>query len=105
MRCKIAGTHKNEDILLLKPQNKVQDHTLVILSLSFIGGLFFAKPMRDKNYITMMDPFQRKYGKSLSGLLAIVPFISEIMWVPVTLTSLGKDKNMNTVTFFSRAVK
>ncbi|XP_044200949.1 high-affinity choline transporter 1-like [Thunnus albacares] len=60
------------------------------MSVSFIiGGLFFAKPMRDKNYITMMDPFQRKYGKSLSGLLAIVPFISEIMWVPVTLTSLG----------------
>ncbi|XP_067439463.1 high affinity choline transporter 1-like [Thunnus thynnus] len=60
------------------------------MSVSFIiGGLFFAKPMRDKNYITMMDPFQRKYGKSLSGLLAIVPFISEVMWVPVTLTSLG----------------
>ncbi|XP_078021929.1 high-affinity choline transporter 1-like [Epinephelus lanceolatus] len=60
------------------------------MSISFIiGGLFFAKPMRDQNYITMMDPFQRKYGKTLTGLLAIVPFISELMWVPVTLISLG----------------
>ncbi|XP_039907281.1 high-affinity choline transporter 1-like isoform X1 [Simochromis diagramma] len=60
------------------------------MSVSFIiGGLFFAKPMRDKNYITMMDPFQRKYGKTLTGLLAIIPFISEVMWVPVTLISLG----------------
>ncbi|KAK5934060.1 hypothetical protein CgunFtcFv8_014484 [Champsocephalus gunnari] len=30
------------------------------MSVSFIiGGLFFAKPMRENNYITMMDPFQR----------------------------------------------
>ncbi|XP_034533905.1 high-affinity choline transporter 1-like [Notolabrus celidotus] len=60
------------------------------MSVSFIiGGLFFAKPMRDKNYVTMMDPFQRKYGKTLTAFLAIIPFISEMMWVPVTLISLG----------------
>ncbi|KAM6957937.1 high-affinity choline transporter 1-like [Tautogolabrus adspersus] len=60
------------------------------MSVSFIiGGLFFAEPMRDQNYVTMMDPFQRKYGKTLTGFLAIVPFICEMMWVPVTLISLG----------------
>ncbi|XP_010781181.1 high-affinity choline transporter 1-like [Notothenia coriiceps] len=60
------------------------------MSVSFIiGGLFFAKPMRENNYITMMDPFQRKYGKTLTAVLAIIPFISELMWVPVTLISLG----------------
>ncbi|CAJ1087406.1 high-affinity choline transporter 1-like [Xyrichtys novacula] len=60
------------------------------MSVSFIiGGLFFAKPMRDKNYVTMMDPFQIKYGKTLTGFLAIIPFVSEMMWVPVTLISLG----------------
>ncbi|XP_063766958.1 high affinity choline transporter 1-like [Eleginops maclovinus] len=60
------------------------------MSVSFIiGGLFFAKPMRDNNYITMMDPFQKKYGKTLTAVLATVPFISELMWVPVTLISLG----------------
>ncbi|KAM4711448.1 LOW QUALITY PROTEIN: high affinity choline transporter 1-like [Anableps anableps] len=62
------------------------------MSLSFItGGLFFEKPMRDKKYITMMDPFQKKYGKTLTGLLAVVPFISEVMCVPVTLISLAAD--------------
>lgn len=57
--------------------------------------------MRDKNYITMMDPFQRKYGTTLTGLLAIIPLISEVMWVPVTLISLG---NINTQTLPFRSV-
>ncbi|XP_027132476.1 high-affinity choline transporter 1-like, partial [Larimichthys crocea] len=60
------------------------------LSISFIiGGLFFAKPMRDKNYTTMMDPFQRKYGKTLTGLLAVAAFIAEVVWTPGTLISLA----------------
>uniref|UniRef100_UPI003AB00907 high-affinity choline transporter 1-like isoform X1 n=2 Tax=Centroberyx gerrardi TaxID=166262 RepID=UPI003AB00907 len=60
------------------------------MCISFIiGGLFFAKPMRDKNYITMMDPFQRKYGKVLTGFFSIVPVISEVIWIPATLISLG----------------
>ncbi|XP_042261012.1 high affinity choline transporter 1-like isoform X1 [Thunnus maccoyii] len=60
------------------------------MSISFlIGGLFFAKPMREKNYITMMDPFQRKYGKALTGFLAIIPVIAEVVWVPGLLISLG----------------
>ncbi|KAM4538275.1 high affinity choline transporter 1-like [Fundulus diaphanus] len=81
------------------------------MSLSFIiGGLFFAKPMRDKKYITMMDPFQEKYGKKLTGLLAVVPFISEVMWVPVTLISLGvtvsvfSDLPLSLSTWISAAV-
>ncbi|CAJ1087639.1 LOW QUALITY PROTEIN: high-affinity choline transporter 1-like [Xyrichtys novacula] len=60
------------------------------MSVSFIiGGLFFAGPMRDQNYITMMDPFQRKYGEKMTGFLSIIPFISELMWVPAALISLG----------------
>ncbi|XP_029303721.1 LOW QUALITY PROTEIN: high-affinity choline transporter 1-like [Cottoperca gobio] len=60
------------------------------VSISFvIGGLFFAKPMRENNYISMMDPFQRKYGRPLTALLAIVPVMVEIIWVPGLLISLG----------------
>ncbi|XP_037321280.2 high-affinity choline transporter 1-like [Pungitius pungitius] len=59
-------------------------------SLAFIvGGLFFAEPMRDRKYVTMMDPFQIKYGNGLSGLLAVAPLMSEIIWVTSTLISLG----------------
>ncbi|XP_038591370.1 high affinity choline transporter 1-like [Micropterus salmoides] len=60
------------------------------VSISFvIGGLFFAKPMRENNYISMMDPFQRKYGKALTVVFTIVPVVAEIIWIPGLLISLG----------------
>ncbi|XP_033471302.1 high-affinity choline transporter 1-like [Epinephelus lanceolatus] len=60
------------------------------LSVSFvIGGLFFAKPMRENNYISMMDPSQRKYGKALTAALAVVPVIIEVVCITTTLLSLG----------------
>ncbi|XP_074518563.1 high-affinity choline transporter 1-like [Halichoeres trimaculatus] len=59
-------------------------------SMSFIiGGLFFAKPMRDKKYITMMDPFQIKYGKVLSGALVLPSLLVDVLWVSCTLLGLG----------------
>ncbi|XP_073330497.1 high-affinity choline transporter 1-like [Pagrus major] len=59
-------------------------------SLSFIiGGLFFAKPMRDKKYVTMMDPFQIKYGKVLSGALVLPSLLGDVLWVSCTLLGLG----------------
>ncbi|KAK5854379.1 hypothetical protein PBY51_015453 [Eleginops maclovinus] len=59
-------------------------------SVAFItGGFFFAEPMRDRKYVTMMDPFQIKYGNTLSGLLSVAPLMSEIIWVTSTLISLG----------------
>ncbi|KAJ4921070.1 hypothetical protein JOQ06_026041, partial [Pogonophryne albipinna] len=36
-----------------------------------IGGLFFVKPIRSKNYVTIMDPFQEKYGNKVSAVLFI----------------------------------
>ncbi|XP_078144896.1 high-affinity choline transporter 1-like [Centroberyx gerrardi] len=54
-----------------------------------VGGFFFAEPMRDRKYVTMMDPFQIKYGNVLSGVLSVAPLMSEIIWVTSTLISLG----------------
>ncbi|XP_054479797.1 high-affinity choline transporter 1-like isoform X2 [Anoplopoma fimbria] len=51
--------------------------------------MFFAKPMRENNYISMMDPFQRKYGKGLTAALAVVPVMTEVVWIPGLLISLG----------------
>lgn len=60
------------------------------MSMSFIiGGLFFAKPMREKNYISMMDPFKRKYGKGLTAALAVIPVMTEVIWIPGLLAALG----------------
>ncbi|XP_051242002.1 high-affinity choline transporter 1-like [Dicentrarchus labrax] len=59
-------------------------------SVSFIiGGLFFAKPMRDKKYVTMMDPFQIKYGNILSGALVLPSLLVDVLWVSCTLLGLG----------------
>ncbi|XP_015243673.1 PREDICTED: high-affinity choline transporter 1-like [Cyprinodon variegatus] len=59
-------------------------------SVSFIiGGLFFAKPMREKEYVTMMDPFQEKYGRVLSGALVLPCVLVDVLWVSCTLLGLG----------------
>lgn len=49
--------------------------------------------MRENNYISMMDPFQRKYGKRLTAVLAIVPVMTEIVWIPPLMISLGTHKH------------
>ena len=38
-----------------------------LLSL-LAGGILFAKKMREKEYITLLDPFQQKYGNRMGGL-------------------------------------
>ncbi|RXM94877.1 High-affinity choline transporter 1 [Acipenser ruthenus] len=54
----------------------------------FVGGLFFAKPMRDKNYVTMMDPFQIRYGNTLMSLLSVPVLIAEVAWAANILAAL-----------------
>nr|XP_046263099.1 high-affinity choline transporter 1-like [Scatophagus argus] len=62
----------------------------VTAALSFIiGGVFFAKTMRDRKYMTMMDPFQIKYGNVICGILSVALLITEIIWVTGTLIGLG----------------
>ncbi|XP_040031084.2 high-affinity choline transporter 1 [Gasterosteus aculeatus] len=64
-------------------------------ALSFIvGGLFFAKPMRDRRYATMMDPFQIQYGNAISAVLSLALLISDIIWVTGTLIGLGATMAM-----------
>ncbi|XP_041440131.1 high affinity choline transporter 1 [Xenopus laevis] len=59
-------------------------------SLSLIvGGLFFAKPMRSRGYVTMLDPFQQIYGKRMGGLLFIPALMGEMFWAAAILSALG----------------
>ena len=53
------------------------------------GGVFFAGPMRDNRYVTMMDPFHIKYGSVTTATLAVAALASEVMWVAGTLIGLG----------------
>ncbi|XP_031135515.1 high-affinity choline transporter 1-like [Sander lucioperca] len=54
-----------------------------------IGGLVFAKPMRERRYVTMLDPFHAKYGKVLTAGLCLVSLSLDVLWVPTTLIGLG----------------
>ena len=45
--------------------------------------------MRDRKYITMLDPFQDKYGSRMGGLLSIPAFLGDIFWSAAILNALG----------------
>ncbi|XP_077460847.1 high affinity choline transporter 1-like [Stigmatopora argus] len=55
----------------------------------FLGGFFFAKPMRENKYMTMMDPFQKKYGNFISNALILPALVADVLWVARTLVSLA----------------
>uniref|UniRef100_A0A4W5LLC0 Solute carrier family 5 member 7 n=1 Tax=Hucho hucho TaxID=62062 RepID=A0A4W5LLC0_9TELE len=54
-----------------------------------LAGLFFAKPMRSQRYVTMMDPFQHRYGNSITTALLLPALISDVLWVACILAALG----------------
>jgi len=54
----------------------------------FISGTFFARIMRDSEYVTMVDPFTQKYGK-WGALQALPAAVSEIFWSASILGALG----------------
>ncbi|CAJ1054922.1 high affinity choline transporter 1-like isoform X1 [Xyrichtys novacula] len=54
-----------------------------------IGALFFVKPIRSKNYVTLMDPFQEKYGNTVAAFLFIPALIGDILWIACILGALG----------------
>lgn len=65
-------------------------HKAVInLLIFFTGGLFFANKMRSEGYVTMLDPFQRKYGERMGGLLYIPALLGEVFWSAAILAALG----------------
>ncbi|KAI8503938.1 High affinity choline transporter 1 [Branchiostoma belcheri] len=54
-----------------------------------LGGLFFAKKMRSEGYVTMLDPFQRRYGERMGGLLFIPALLADVCWCGAILAALG----------------
>ncbi|XP_057692385.1 high affinity choline transporter 1-like [Corythoichthys intestinalis] len=54
-----------------------------------LGGLFFAKQMRSKRYVTMLDPFQNRYGQFFTTAILIPAILSDILWVACILAALG----------------
>lgn len=55
------------------------------------GALFFVKPIRSKQYVTLMDPFQQKYGNVVAAVLFIPSIMADILWAACILGILGKS--------------
>ena len=45
--------------------------------------------MREREYVTMLDPFQEKYGARMGGLLYLPALTGEIFWSGAVLSALG----------------
>jgi high affinity choline transporter 7 len=58
------------------------------LSLA-LGGLFFARPMRDAGYTTLLGPFAWRYGDRTSAVLFVPALVGELFWSAAILTALG----------------
>ena len=51
--------------------------------------MLFAKKMRANNYVTMLDPFEKHYGRVMTALLYIPALLGEIFWLAAILNALG----------------
>lgn len=58
------------------------------ISLS-LGGLFFARKMRDAGYVTMLDPLQECFGRRWGGMLYLPALMGEMLWSAAILGALG----------------
>ncbi|KAK3096853.1 hypothetical protein FSP39_003971 [Pinctada imbricata] len=60
----------------------------IFLGLS-LGGVIFAKKMRDRKYLTMLDPFQQIYGNVSVVLLYTASLCGDLFWTASILSALG----------------
>ncbi|ELU16697.1 hypothetical protein CAPTEDRAFT_113629 [Capitella teleta] len=54
-----------------------------------LSGILFAKKMREAGYVTMLDPFQEKYGSVMAALLYLPALLGDIFWTGAILSALG----------------
>lgn len=60
------------------------------LSLLF-GAALFVRPMRKAEHVTMLDPFQERYGASVGGLLFLPALCGDLFWCGAVLRALGSS--------------
>ncbi|XP_018603807.2 high-affinity choline transporter 1-like [Scleropages formosus] len=54
-----------------------------------VAALFFVRPVHKRKYVTVMDPFQEKYGDTLTSVLFIPSLLADVFWVACILAALG----------------
>ncbi len=54
-----------------------------------LGGLFFAKRMRQFEFTTLIDPFEARFGKQWAAVLFIPAMLGEVFWSAELLVAVG----------------
>ncbi|XP_012945168.1 high-affinity choline transporter 1 [Aplysia californica] len=54
-----------------------------------IGGALYARKMRERQYLTMLDPFQHHYGNVVALLLYLASLMGDLLWTASILNALG----------------
>ncbi|PVD27632.1 hypothetical protein C0Q70_12799 [Pomacea canaliculata] len=54
-----------------------------------LGGLVYAKRMREKKYITMLDPIQKSFGQLATLLVYAASLWGDLFWTAAILSALG----------------
>ncbi|KAJ3609376.1 hypothetical protein NHX12_023899 [Muraenolepis orangiensis] len=64
--------------------------SLVVGMFTTTGGLVFTKPMRDRRFVTMLDPFYIKYGKGRGDETIIFPIALNYLTPPyIAIIGIG----------------
>ncbi len=54
-----------------------------------LGGLFFARRMRQLEFTTLIDPFERRFGKHWAVVLFVPAMLAEVFWSAELLAAIG----------------
>lgn len=54
-----------------------------------LGGLFFARRMRQLEFTTLIDPFETRFGKHWAVVLFIPAMLGEVFWSAELLAAIG----------------
>ena len=54
-----------------------------------VGGMFYARRMREHGFTTLIDPLEDRYGKKTAALLMIPAVLAELFWSAAVLVALG----------------
>ncbi len=54
-----------------------------------LGGLFFARRMRQLEFTTLIDPFEVRFGKHWAAVLFIPAMLGEVFWSAELLAAIG----------------
>src|SRR3954452_15642427 len=56
-----------------------------------IGGIFFARRMRELKFNTLIDPFESRFGKQWAVVLFIPAMLAEVFWSAELLVAIGSS--------------